>query len=93
MVNISFKHGVGDKVYISELERAGYVVGLYYGETGSQYRVSYFDDASKKTEYFSDQEISIMDSRNKRFGFKSPEPTIASPVRAGGGKNDGKKNR
>ncbi len=74
MVNISFKHGIGDKVYIPDLERSGYVLALYYSETGSQYRVSYFDDASKKTEYFSDKEINSFDE-SKRMGFKNPEDT------------------
>lgn len=79
MANIYFKFGIGDKVYIDELQRPGFVLSLYHGEEGSQYKVSYFDEGSKKFEYFSDKEIKLFDD-GRRFGFKNPTVT-KSPVK------------
>jgi hypothetical protein len=52
-----FDFTIGQKVTIQQLERKGRIVGLYYGDTGAQYQVRYFDNGAPQTVYFYRDEI------------------------------------
>jgi hypothetical protein len=57
-MEIRFLYSIGDRVKITDLDRCGYVTGLYYTETGKQYQVSYFHEGDLKTNYLLESQIS-----------------------------------
>ena len=69
---ITFEYKIRQQVWITELARPGLVVGLYYGETGQQYQISYFHDGEKQTTYFYHEQISA-DSKGHNAGFAIPQ--------------------
>ena len=50
-----------DRIYITELETKGRVVGIYVSQTGTQYQVRYFYNGDAKTVYFYQDEITLRD--------------------------------
>lgn len=70
MTHIDFKYGIKDEVTIKALKVRGMVVGLYYGETGNQYQVSYFLNGEKKTIYLYEEDL-IKFSADTHMGFKT----------------------
>jgi hypothetical protein len=66
---VSFQYQIRERVWITELARPGRVVGLYYGETGQQYQISYFDDGEKKTTYLYSEDIVSEDKHRGSAGF------------------------
>lgn len=46
-----------ERVRIKELNREGTINGIFIGNTGTEYRVRYFDNADLKEVYFTGEEI------------------------------------
>ena len=59
MVQIEYKHNIGDKVLIIEIERIGIIDALCTELKGSTYRVSYWNDGQRKSEWLYEWEIKI----------------------------------
>jgi hypothetical protein len=55
--SVDFEHSIGDKVKIVGIDVTGFVVGLFYGETGRQYQTAYFIDGEMKTIYLYEFQI------------------------------------
>jgi len=54
---VDFNYSIGDKVKIKDIDISGFVVGLYYGDTGRQYQTAYFVDGEMKTIYLYEFQI------------------------------------
>ena len=52
-----FHYDLGDKVKLLEIDRPGIVTGLCVDNVGIQYRVVYWNNCDRKTEWVYDQEI------------------------------------
>ena len=67
-MNIDFAFEIRQAVKIKALNVIGIVVGFYYGETGTQYQVSYFLNGEKKVIYLYEDELSGQ-IENAKIGF------------------------
>ena len=56
-MKVDFLYSIKDEVSIKNLNVLGIVVGLYLGDTGVQYQVSYFADGSKVTTYLYEEQL------------------------------------
>jgi len=70
---IKLKYSIGEKIKIKEINRIGIIVGFYYGDTGKQYQVAYFDDGKRLREYFYELEISNIKESEIGHGFLNRE--------------------
>ena len=70
MASIKFEFDIGDLVKIGDVDLKGRIVGLYYGDTGCQYQVSYFYEGNNKREYLYGFDLQLLSKTNKsKFGF------------------------
>ena len=67
---VNFKFSIKSDIKIKKLNVSGFIIGLYFGETGRQYQISYFINGEKKSTYFYEEEIESTDGTEK-FGFTS----------------------
>ena len=63
MNQIDFEFSLNDKVHITELNRDGRVVALWYGDIGTQYNIRYFDGGEAKTIYFFPDELKAISTK------------------------------
>lgn len=69
-MKINFDFSIGDKVFIKDLNIMGVIVGLYYGDTGAQYQVSYIYDGIVRTGYMYKHFLSTEFAKNL-MGFST----------------------
>ena len=68
-MKIDFLYNIQDEIVINKLKVSGIVIGVYYGSTGHQYQVSYFNGGTRETAYFYEKELSF--SAGNEMGFVS----------------------
>ena len=56
-MQVEFLYNIKDELAIKPLNVIGFVIGLYFGETGIQYQVSYFSDGAKKTTFLYEEQL------------------------------------
>ncbi len=64
MVSHSFEYDLGQKVLIKEINRPGFINALLLNSSGTQYRVIYWDNCSRKDEWLYSCEIKNVESEN-----------------------------
>jgi hypothetical protein len=70
MIKVEFKFSIGEEVAIKDINVKGTILSLFVGDTGIQYNVVYFDEGTRKKEYFYEFELKLYSSKDHKFGFK-----------------------
>lgn len=68
MEGIQFDYGLKEEVRINELGLNGVVTGYFYGDSGVQYQVTFFQGFDRKVFLLFPQEISRI-KRKREFGY------------------------
>lgn len=54
-----FSFDIGDQIKVIEINRPGVVTGMLVDDAGPQYRVAFWNDSARRTEWVYDHEISL----------------------------------
>ena len=57
-MKVDFKHNIGDEVIITDIDRPGRIESLCQDICGKQYRVVYWHDGQRRSEWMHEWEIS-----------------------------------
>lgn len=67
---VEFDYSVGDRVMLIEIDRPGVVTSLIRDNDGLQYRIVWWDNGSRKSEWLHSFEIRAADDATTKEGSK-----------------------